>query len=159
MEFPNLHKAVYSQPAIDNHAHPLLREETRDRLAFEGVISEAQDEALIHDAPNTLACLRATKQLAMIYNLPYDASWEDVKIHRASMDYEALCKTCFKAAGIHSILMDDGLGGSAEMAHDYRWHDQLTSGGTKRIVRVEVEAEVSFTWRIWNKFTLWHRKS
>jgi hypothetical protein len=31
-------------PAIDNYAHPLLTEESRGRLAFEGLTSEAEGD-------------------------------------------------------------------------------------------------------------------
>ncbi|KDR74123.1 hypothetical protein GALMADRAFT_71467 [Galerina marginata CBS 339.88] len=141
-EFPSLFKAAFTQLAIDNHAHPLLREDMRDKLAFEGLISEAEGEALTEDAVDTLACFRATKQLAQLFGLDKNTSWEEVKRHRAAMRYMDLCKLCFKDAGIHSILIDDGLGGAADMAEGYKWHDQLTEGKTKRIVRVEIVAEV-----------------
>lgn len=108
--FPQLHHAAYSYPLIDNHAHPLLKAETRSALPFEGVISEAEGEALTQDAVNTLACLRAAKQLGKLYNLGEGASWEDVKIARDGIDYDVLCKACMEPTGIQCILIDDGLG-------------------------------------------------
>lgn len=141
-EFLPLFRACFTQPAIDNHAHPLLREDTRDRLPFEGLISEADGDALLEDAQYTLACLRASKQLAKLYGLEPSATWGDVKMRRGVMDYGDLCRSCFSDAGIHCILMDDGLGESATIAHGYKWHDQLTREKTRRIVRVEVVAEV-----------------
>lgn len=39
--FDFLIDVIWDHPAIDNHAHPLLAEENRDRLAFEGLTSEA----------------------------------------------------------------------------------------------------------------------
>jgi tRNA U34 5-methylaminomethyl-2-thiouridine-forming methyltransferase MnmC len=44
---------------------------------------------------------------------------------------------------LQCILIDDGLGGIAEFAEKYAWHDQFTTSSTKRIVRVEIVAEVS----------------
>ncbi|KAF8875729.1 amidohydrolase-domain-containing protein [Gymnopilus junonius] len=140
-EFPALFRAVFTQPAIDNHAHPLLKEATRDKLAFEGLISEAEGAALTEDAIHTVACMRATKQLAKLFGLNEGTSWGDVKKHRAAMNYLELCKLCFSDAVIDTILIDDGLGGVAEMAEEYKWHDQFTPGRTKRIVRVEIVAE------------------
>ena len=59
-------RVAITYPAIDNHAHPLLKAEHRDALNFDGVISEATGSALSEDAVNTLACYRATHQLANI---------------------------------------------------------------------------------------------
>jgi hypothetical protein len=137
--YPALYNAALTHPAIDNHAHPLLRSSCRSELPFEGVISEAEGAALTEDATHTLACFRTTRQLARLFGLGEDASWEDVKRHRDGMDYEELCRVCFE---IEVILIDDGLG-VREMAEGYQWHDRFTKGRTRRIVRVEVEAEVS----------------
>jgi len=148
MSFPELFNAAFTHPAIDNHAHPLLRAQSRNALPFEGSISEAEGEALIKDAVHTLACLRATRQLAKLFGLAEHASWEDIKAHRASMDYMDLCKLCFKDTNIQCILIDDGLGVPG-LSEDYRWHNQLTPTATRRIVRVEIVAEV--TWFQWKK--------
>src|SRR6266511_1264543 len=116
MEFPMLYKAAFTHPAIDNHAHPLLRAETRNELLFEGVTSEAKDEALLEDAPYTLACFRATKQLSQLYGLKEnDVTWEAIKRYRDTLNYEELCTLCFKPSGISCILVDDGLDGSISL--------------------------------------------
>lgn len=142
VEFPLLHEAVFTQPAIDNHAHPLLRAEKRHFLTFEGLISESKGPTLVEDAPHTLACYRATKQLGCLYGLKESSTWEDVKLYRDRLGYRELCSLSFKNSGIKYILMDDGLDPSMALAEDYKWHDQFISGCTKRIVRIEVEAEV-----------------
>ena len=132
---------VLDYPAIDNHAHSLLTEGNRDKLAFEGLTSEAEGAAL-EDAVYTLAHTTARGNLIKLYDLPYHASWEDVKRHRAARAYDDLCRLCFEKAKIQCILIDDGLGGVKEMAEGYRWHDRYTHSPTRRIVRVEVVAEV-----------------
>ena len=128
-------------PAIDNHAHPLLKEETRENLAFDGLTSEAEGAAL-KDAVFTLAHTAARGDLIQLYDLPHRASWEDVKRHRAARTYDDLCRLCFEKAKIQCILIDDGLGGVKEMAEGYKWHDRYTHSPTRRIVRVEVVAQV-----------------
>lgn len=133
-------------PAIDNHAHPLLKAEHRNAFPFEGLISEATGPALLEDAVHTLACYRATQQLSKLYRLsPGEPSWEAVKHARQTVDYEVLCRACMTPTSIQCILIDDGLGGSADLAEGYKWHDRFTSSPTKRIVRVEVLAEVCGT--------------
>ncbi len=128
-------------PAIDNHAHPLLTAENRNRLAFEGLTSEAEGPAL-NDAVYTLPHSTARRDLARLYGLPPHTSWEDIKEHRALRSYDDLCRLCFDTAKIQCVLIDDGLSGVKEMAEEYRWHDRYTSSPTRRIVRVEVVAEV-----------------
>ncbi|KAJ8495480.1 hypothetical protein ONZ45_g1240 [Pleurotus djamor] len=139
-DFPDLYAAAHTFPAIDNHAHPLLQESQRNSVAFEALISEAQDEAA-PDAVHTVACLRATHQLQALYGIEGDdLSWEELKAARAQMDYTELCDKCFKPTGIQCILIDDGLGGT-DRSEPYPWHDRFTSCPTKRVVRIEVVAE------------------
>ncbi|KAI0072172.1 hypothetical protein K474DRAFT_441712 [Panus rudis PR-1116 ss-1] len=135
-----LAQVAFSYPAIDNHAHPLLREENRNAFPFEGLISEATPGAGLSDAVTTLACHRATLQLSKLYRVPTE-SWEDIKQVRQNVDYTALCRLCFEPTRIQCLLLDDGLGGVAEYAASYKWHDQLTQSPSKRIVRVEIVAE------------------
>ncbi|EMD35054.1 hypothetical protein CERSUDRAFT_116557 [Gelatoporia subvermispora B] len=139
-ELAELHRIVFSYPAIDNHAHALLKPEFRDVFPFEGLISEATGCALTQDAVQTLACFRATAQLAGLFRLDPKAGWEDVKRTRQAMNYDELCRICMGPTRIQCILIDDGLG-TAGMCEDYKWHDRFTASPTKRIVRVEIVAE------------------
>ena len=137
-----LTKVALGYPAIDNHAHPLLKAEHRAHFEFEGLISEATGPALSEDAVHTLACFRATQQLGQMLGLRGEVTWENVKEARDAMDYDRLCKLFMESSGIQCILIDDGLGGSSQYAEDYKWHDRFTRNPTKRIVRIEVLAEV-----------------
>jgi hypothetical protein len=140
---PELAKAAFSYPAIDNHAHPFLTEKNRDAFPFEGLNSEATGEALTVDSHYTLSCYRAAAQLSKLLGLKgNEANWESVKKKRANIDYAELCAMCMKPTGIQCILIDDGLGGVADLAQGYKWHDQFTTSPTKRVVRIEVEAQV-----------------
>ncbi|KAJ7504468.1 amidohydrolase-domain-containing protein [Mycena galericulata] len=137
-----LQKACFYYPAVDNHAHPLLTEEHRDRFEFEGLISEAQGPSLTVDSVHTLACLRAVSQLGAVLNLQ-DPTWSNIKDARRKLNYSELCNLFMHrtVTGIQCIFLDDGLGGVDEFAEDYEWHDKFTSSPTKRIVRVEIVAE------------------
>lgn len=137
-----LARVALGYPAIDNHAHPLLKAEHRSVFEFEGLISEATGKALTEDAIHTLACFRATQQLNQVLGLKGEPTWEAVKQARGAMDYEKLCKTFMESTGIQCILIDDGLGGSSQYAEGYKWHDKFTRSPTKRIIRIEVLAEV-----------------
>ncbi|KAF8890637.1 amidohydrolase 2 [Infundibulicybe gibba] len=127
-------------PAIDNHAHPLLQEENRGKIAFEGLISEASGDAL-QDAVHTLACLRATRELQGPLALGSNATWDDIKAQREKLSYLDLCNKYLAPARIQCILIDDGLGSVEALGESVEWHDQFTSSPSRRIVRVEVVAE------------------
>ena len=139
----NLKDIVFNYPAIDNHAHPLLKEEYRKSLAFEGIVLEARPNAF-KDGVHSLPGYRATRQLAELYGLNPDVDWEEIKDHRDTLPYDHLCDTAMRKSGIQCLLLDDGLGGVREMANDLGWHGRLTNNlkSVYRLVRVETVAEV-----------------
>ena len=137
----SLRDVAFSYPVIDNHAHPLLKEECRRNLPFEGVISEAQPDA-IKDAICSLPGYRATRQLAELYGLDPDAGWEEIKNHRDALEYDRLCKMNMQQLGIQCLLLDDGLQGVQEMANDLSWHGRFANNSVFRLVRIEPVAEV-----------------
>ena len=98
----SLKDVVYNYPAIDNHAHPLLKEEFRQSLPFEMVISEAQPNA-IKDAVHSLPGYRAARQLAELYGLASGVGWEEIKSHRETLEYNQLCSMNMDKSGIQSL--------------------------------------------------------
>jgi len=140
----SLKDVVFNYPAIDNHAHPLLKEEHRHSLPFEEVISEAQPNA-VKDVVHSLPGYRAARQLAELYGLDPDADWEEIKSYRDALGYDDLCEVNMQKSGIQSLLLDDGLRGVQEMANDLSWHGRFTNGSVYRLVRIEPIAEV----RVW----------
>lgn len=140
--YPLLHTTCHKYPAIDSHAHPLLKAGHRNVIPFEGLISDAEEPAL-RDSVHTLACFRATAYLSQLFELNGpNVTWEQVNSVRGKMSYEDLCKLSFQSTKIQCILIDDGLEGSDTLAEGYRWHDKYTTSPTKRIVRIETVAEV-----------------
>ena len=146
----SLKDVVFNYPAIDNHAHPLLKEEHRRSLPFEEVISEAQPNA-VKDVVHSLPGYRAARQLAELYGLGPDADWEEVKAHRDAREYDQLCEMNMQRSGIQCLLLDDGLQGVQEMANDLSWHGRFANGSVYRLVRIEPVAEV----RVWHPRTYW----
>ena len=139
-EFPALAKAAFNYPAIDNHAHPLLAESHRNHVIFDGLLSEAQGDAL-KESVNTLASFRATKQLSKLFGCEDD--WGVVNGTRDRLEYETLCQRCFAPTGIQCLLIDDGLDGG-RISADITWHDRFTENPSRRIVRIETVAQVVF---------------
>lgn len=143
MNLDLLRRTAFAFPAVDNHAHPLLSSQFRYKVPLEAIFSEASGEvALKNDATQTLACFRAAAQLAEILDVEknQDFLWGKVKEKRDAIEYEELCEMFMQRCGIQSILLDDGLGGVSEWAEDWKWHRRFCH--TKRMVRIEIEAEV-----------------
>ncbi|KAK0236913.1 amidohydrolase 2 [Armillaria nabsnona] len=136
--FKTLVKTTKTYPIIDNHAHPLLTAANKASFPLEAVFTEADGDA-IKDSVHSLSCFRATSQLGQILGLD-EPSWDDVKKKRNEMDYSDLCNLLMRPTGIQCLMLDDGLGGVAEMAEDWMWHRQFNCS-VKRIVRIEIEAE------------------
>ncbi|KAG6835599.1 hypothetical protein H0H93_016637 [Arthromyces matolae] len=135
-----LSDVIFNYPAIDNHAHALLHVDKRHDIPFEGLVSHLEGEALIKDAPYTLACYHATSELAKLYGLPRESTWEQVKAKRTEFEYDELCRRAFEPSGIQCILLDDGLGPDGAL-YDIPWHDQFTKSPTRRVIRIESVAE------------------
>lgn len=135
----DLRTLILTYPAIDNHAHPLLVDDST--IDFTGAISEARGDAL-PAAHTSLAAMRAARQLGPLYGLEeVDPEWEVLLQARKSQASEKadIRDACFQAARIQCLLLDDGLPGECE---SISYHDQYTISPSKRIVRVENIAEV-----------------
>nr|OQO18172.1 hypothetical protein B0A51_14104 [Rachicladosporium sp. CCFEE 5018] len=135
----DLRHVVRTCPIIDNHAHNLLRPHQLRTSDFLTITTEASGEALL-DTPKSLAHLRAAKQLRKLYDLPVDADWQTIVKKRDELlleDADALTRKCFE--GIHTVLIDDGLGNPGDF-ENYHWHSKFTTSPAKRIVRIEAVA-------------------
>jgi hypothetical protein len=138
----NLRHLVLTFPAIDNHAHPLLVDDST--IDFTGAISEARGDAL-PAAHTSLAAMRAARQLGPLYGLEeVNPDWEALLEARRSKAHEKadIRDACFQAARIQCLLLDDGLPGECE---SIPFHDQYAISPSKRIVRIENVAEVYHT--------------
>lgn len=130
----DLQNLILSHPVIDNHAHNLLRSSHSTTAPLEAITTEASGSAL-DNVQHTLSHHRAVKQLANW--LGCKPEWQAVKAKRATLDELEWTKKCF--AGTQCILMDDGL--DEDSVEPLSWHDQFTTSGTRRIVRIEKVAE------------------
>lgn len=134
-----LRHAIDTCPIIDNHAHNLLRADKQHVYPLISCVTEAHGDAL-KDTPHSLAHMRAVKQLRELYGCDSTATWQDLLHKRAeilSADANELNRRCL--AGIHTILIDDGIDDEHNV-HSFAWHDQFTTGKTYRIVRIETLA-------------------
>ncbi|EJD46922.1 hypothetical protein AURDEDRAFT_62900 [Auricularia subglabra TFB-10046 SS5] len=135
----HLKQTALSFPIIDNHTHNLLKSAHRSTFSVDGLTTEASGEAL-SDALHTIAHMRATRQLAKLYECAPD--WESVKAARDALEYDEVVRRCFKGMALQALLLDEGLNGIDEYCERAGWHEQWTTGRVARtIVRIEVVAQ------------------
>ena len=134
-----LRAVIRNCPVVDNHAHNLLLPDKLQAYDLVTSMTEARAPAL-NDAYTTLSHIRGAHQLKELYGCQEDADWNSILAKRAKLlgeDPIGLIRKCLE--GTHTILMDDGL--SVDDVHPYHFHDQFTMGKTRRIVRIETEAQ------------------
>ena len=76
------------------------------------------------------------RDLAELYGS--ELSLQGVEEYRRISGLESICSTCFKAARISTILIDDGL--KLDKMHEIEWHRSFVPL-VGRILRIEREAE------------------
>ncbi|XP_071714777.1 protein fluG-like [Rutidosis leptorrhynchoides] len=103
-KYEQLKKAVEMAELVDSHAHNLVALDSS--LPFLSCFSEASGKALSH-VTSTLNFKRSLRDIANLYGS--ELSLEGVEEYRSSSGIENISKLCFKAAGISSVLIDDGL--------------------------------------------------
>ncbi|KZO93281.1 glutamine synthetase/guanido kinase [Calocera viscosa TUFC12733] len=135
-----LAEACFAYPSIDNHTHNLLLPKTAMDPPLHIMTTEALGPPL-DDVWWGMSHIRARNMLVELYGLPEGSSWEAMLEARQKMDYEEMCKLNFGKIGIQCLLLDDGLHNLAETCYPYNWHDRLTTSPSKRILRLEVEAQ------------------
>ncbi|PNX96846.1 glutamate-ammonia ligase-like protein, partial [Trifolium pratense] len=133
MDWSELRKAVEEVELVDAHAHNLVALDSN--FPFIHAFSEAQGDALA-SSQHSLSFKRSLRDLAELYGC--DSSLQGVEEYRGVSGLELACSTCFKAARISAILIDDGL--ELDKKHDIEWHKGFTTL-VGRILRIEKVAE------------------
>ncbi|KAK2401154.1 type-1 glutamine synthetase [Trifolium repens] len=133
MDWSELRKAVEEIELVDGHAHNLVALDSN--FPFIHAFSEAQGHAL-SSSQHSLSFKRNLRDLAELYGC--ESSLQGVEEYRRVSGLELACSTCFKAARISAILIDDGL--ELDKKHDIEWHKGFTPL-VGRILRIEKVAE------------------
>lgn len=76
------------------------------------------------------------REIAELYGS--QCSLQSVEEYRRVSGLQSICSTCFKAAKISTILIDDGL--ELDKKHDLKWHESFAPF-VGRILRIERVAE------------------
>jgi predicted TIM-barrel fold metal-dependent hydrolase len=127
---------LWSIPALDQHAHNLVREEVADRHPYPWAFTEAADPVVVgRHARHTLSFRRSLRDLAGL--LGCEPTEDGVVSARRRLGLEALARRCFDAARLEAVLLDDGF--LPDDVLPLEWHQRLVP--VRRVLRVEALAE------------------
>ncbi|XP_059667554.1 protein fluG isoform X2 [Cornus florida] len=132
-KFAELRDAVDNVELVDGHAHNIAAIDST--VPFLNCFSEATGDALSY-APHTLIFKRGLRDIAELYKC--ELSLHSVQEYRKCSGLQSITSTCFKAAKISAILIDDGI--ELDKRHDIEWH-QTYAPFIGRILRIERLAE------------------
>ncbi|WMV52396.1 hypothetical protein MTR67_045781 [Solanum verrucosum] len=123
-KFVELKRAVETVEIVDTHAHNIVALDSN--VPFLSCFSEAKEE------DETIDFKRSLKEVAELYGskLSVDAVQES----RQHLGLESSANTCFKAARISALLIDDGL--DLDKKLDIKWHEHFAPK-VGRILRIE----------------------
>nr|KJB62333.1 hypothetical protein B456_009G412500 [Gossypium raimondii] len=133
MVFAELREAIEKMKVVDSHAHSIVPLDSS--FAFINSLSEATGDALSF-APYSLSFKRNLREIAEFYGT--ESSLDAVEQYRRLSGLQSISSKCFKAAGISTILIDDGL--KLDKKHDIQWHKNFVPF-VGRILRIESLAE------------------
>lgn len=123
-------------PAIDQHAHNLLRADAVGRYSYPSAFTEGYDPEIVsRHARHTLFFRRSLRDLARLLGC---APTEDaVLARRAALGLDELTRHCFAAARLDAILLDDGF--LPDDIQPVAWHRTFVPA--YRLLRIEYLAE------------------
>ena len=123
-------------PAVDQHAHNLLRREEVASLDYRSAFTEAMDsEAVQRHAEETLFFRRSIREMAEVLECdPFLAAVLDA---RDRLGFDEIARRFFGAAGLEAVLLDDGF--VPERILPVAWHSRFAPA--RRLLRVERLAE------------------
>lgn len=121
---------------VDQHAHNLMRPEVMAQKPLAAAFTEGQAEAIAHHhARWTLCFQRSMREIGSLLGCePTEAA---IRAQREALGPVKLTQRCFEAAGIHTLLMDDGFLPDAVLP--LSWHQQFVP--VHRLLRLEWLAE------------------
>ncbi|MDJ0556408.1 MAG: amidohydrolase family protein [Microcoleaceae cyanobacterium MO_207.B10] len=123
---------LWDIPAIDQHAHNLLRPEAIANYAYTAAFTEAHNADIInHHTCHTLFYRRSLRDMANL--LKCEPQESEILAKRNNLGLENLTKTCFDAANLEAILLDDGF--LPDKILPWQWHQKFVK--VRRLLRIE----------------------
>jgi predicted TIM-barrel fold metal-dependent hydrolase len=125
-----------SLPIVDQHAHNLLRPDAAARRPYPAAFTEGYDpEVIERHARHTLFYRRSLREIGAL--LGCEPAEGAIVARREGLGLEKLTEVCFHAAGLESILLDDGFLPSEILPVE--WHGRFAPA--YRVLRLEALAQ------------------
>ena len=127
---------LWDIPAIDQHAHNVLKPDALESLPYPAAFTESNDSAIVkRHASHTLFFRRSLREITEL--LSCEPTQEAVAARRRELGIDALTARCLQAANVASIYLDDGF--LPDKTLPLEWHRQFVP--VRRILRLEHLAE------------------
>jgi hypothetical protein len=92
---------------VDNHCHPVLREQQMETLRYRAYFTEASDPAFAEEhVANSVYYLWMLRQLALLFGCQGKGSEEEVLAARSKLDADSLLERFYRAAAIDTLILD-----------------------------------------------------
>ena len=119
-------------PIIDQHAHNLLKPEIIANYPYSAAFTESHHPDIInYHARHSLFYHRSLRDIADL--LKCEPQESEILVQRENLGLENLTKTCFNAAKIDTIFLDDGF--LPEQILPWQWHQKFVT--VRRLLRIE----------------------
>jgi len=97
-----------SIPVVDNHCHPILREQRLETLQYRAYFNEARDPLFAEQhVINSVPYLWMLRQLATIFGCLSKNNEEEVLKARKRLDSDTLVEHLYRAARIDTLILDE----------------------------------------------------
>ncbi|MGK7878357.1 MAG: amidohydrolase family protein [Xenococcaceae cyanobacterium] len=127
---------LWDIPAIDHHAHNLLKPEAGEKYSYSAAFTEGHDAEIVnHHARHTLFYRRSLREISQL--LDCEPMENAILECRQQLGLEKLTERCFQAANLEAIFLDDGF--LADEILPWEWHQQFVP--VKRVLRLEYLAQ------------------
>jgi uncharacterized protein len=127
---------LWGIPAIDQHAHNLLKPEASTRFPFAGAFTEGYDPDIVnHHVRHTFCYRRSLRDIATI--LDCEPGETAVLATREQLGLEPLTELCFRASNLEAVFLDDGF--LPDKILPVEWHRRFVPAN--RLLRLETLAQ------------------
>jgi predicted TIM-barrel fold metal-dependent hydrolase len=127
---------LWGIPAIDQHAHNVLKPEASIRHPYPGAFTEGYDPGVVnYHARHTLCYRRSLRDIAAI--LDCEPAETAVLAKREQLGLERLTELCFRASNLEAVFLDDGF--LPDEILPVEWHRQFVPA--HRLLRLETLAQ------------------
>jgi uncharacterized protein len=126
-----------SIPVVDNHCHPILREQHLDTLQYRAYFTEARDPVFAEQhVANSVHYLWMLRQLAMLLGCLSKSNEDEILRARNKLEADTLIEHLYRAARIDTLILDEAHP-EPEMCYTPEYMGQLGHCRIARMLRLE----------------------